>query len=517
MASILISPLNLKLDKQNPRFVAIDDNTEPSIRKYMAMYEDVCQLAENINNSSGLLLGERIVVIKENEDYIVMEGNRRTVALQFLLDRNLIPDGFQHKIPIPSHETLANITTIEVDVASDRNYAIALMSKRHIQGVKNWKPLAKKQFFASMYSQGNSIEHLSERTGVRISSIRKDIRDYKFFLKAFKDYKERHPEFDKDIVNIKIDPFLRIFSANQLIGTVEHRPIDILKIRYDSRENTISDLPSLAFDRIVEAIFKATVVDRSVTTRNTLFDVPGVKDILDSLSLPEPNAPINGDVGLSSENTSRESVSNGNSTPAGPAPNGPAPSSPASNRPKLSGHADGTPSPGGPLPGGPAPGSFFENISWNKLSPNNNEHVGLITALNELHKMSISTVRNNGRIEKVYQVYSVAAGAVLRTAYEQSLKLQLKKTNLWQKFLAQNPNRIPMLRDIEKFVGSHIDIVLPKQEMRTAFYHVIGSKSRDFLNANIHNPELIRATSASLEGLANGGLRSLIQLIINDI
>ena len=282
--SLTISPFDLTLDKQNPRFVVLDEANEEAIRKYMAMYEDVCQLAEGINNNKGLLLGERIVIIQENNQNIVMEGNRRTVALQFLLDKSLIPDGFQHKIPTVTQETLSNITNIEVDIAPTRQYAIALMSKRHIEGVKEWKPLAKKQFFATMFMNGNPITELSKRTGIRASDIRKDIRDYKLLLSVSKKYKQDHPDFDEDLITYKIDPFLRILIAGQLVKPgLNKSPSEILKIKYDIQENTLSDLPGDMFEKILEMIFKTTIVDKMITTRNTLFDILSIKALLDTL------------------------------------------------------------------------------------------------------------------------------------------------------------------------------------------------------------------------------------------
>ncbi|WP_217639378.1 hypothetical protein, partial [Aneurinibacillus thermoaerophilus] len=280
---ITISPLDLTLDKENPRFVVIEDNSEESIRKYMAMYEDVCQLTKEINDNNGLLLGERIVAIKKDNQYIVMEGNRRTVALQFLLNRDLIPDGFQHQIPVAKEETLANIQKIDVDIAPNRQYAITLMAKRHIKGVKDWKPLAKKQFFASMFANGSSIEELSLRTGIPQGEIRKDIREYKLFLKVSQMYKQDHPDFDNDLITHKIDPFLRIFSTKKGIGeTLKKSPTVLLKMRYDTKEEVQSDLPDEIFNKILKLIFKATIVDKVITTRNNLFDIEGIKELLES-------------------------------------------------------------------------------------------------------------------------------------------------------------------------------------------------------------------------------------------
>ena len=181
--AISISPLDLLLDTENPRFVILQSREQADIRKYLVTYEDVCQLATDINDYGRLLPGERIVALHEGGKYVVVEGNRRTCSLQMLLNRELIPDGFAHRIPHTSASILTNCNSIEVDILPDRDSALELMTKRHIEGVKQWKPLAKKQFFAANYKngQGQSVSDLSRITGVREGEIKEDIKDYKFW------------------------------------------------------------------------------------------------------------------------------------------------------------------------------------------------------------------------------------------------------------------------------------------------------------------------------------------------
>lgn len=128
--SVTLSPLELMLDTENPRFVILNSRDQADIRRYLVTYEDVCQLATAINEYGSLLPGERIVVLREDNRYVVVEGNRRTCSLQLLLSRDLIPDGFVHRIPHTSDKILENCGSIEVDVLPDRNAALELMSKR---------------------------------------------------------------------------------------------------------------------------------------------------------------------------------------------------------------------------------------------------------------------------------------------------------------------------------------------------------------------------------------------------
>jgi len=145
--TISISPLDLRLDEKNPRFVILSKRNQSEIIKYLLANEDVSQLATEINNNGDLLPGERIVVIKEKNKHIVVEGNRRTCSIQLLLSRKLIPHLFEHKIPRASDTVLKNCQKIEVDVVSDRDAALALMAKRHIVRSKTMETVCKKTVF----------------------------------------------------------------------------------------------------------------------------------------------------------------------------------------------------------------------------------------------------------------------------------------------------------------------------------------------------------------------------------
>ena len=53
--SISISPLDLLLDTENPRFVILQSREQAAIRKYLVTYDDVCQLSADINTYVGFL------------------------------------------------------------------------------------------------------------------------------------------------------------------------------------------------------------------------------------------------------------------------------------------------------------------------------------------------------------------------------------------------------------------------------------------------------------------------------
>ncbi len=512
--TILISPLDLLLDTENPRFVILQSREQADIRKYLVTYEDVCQLASDINTYGSLLPGERIVALHEGDKYVVIEGNRRTCSLQMLLNRDLIPDGFAHRIPHISPSIFKNCGSIEVDILPDRDSALELMTKRHIEGVKQWKPLAKKQFFAANYKngQGQSIHNLSRITGVREGDIKEDIRDYKFFYSVYEKYCATHPDFNKEIVVLKTDPFWRIFKAKFEfpIGN-KVSPKDFFNLSFDDTFNTTSSLPSDLFEKIIQLVFEKAIVEETVTTRNVLTDVEGIIPLLQAVidaekSTPKDNAdvpPHQGENAMQESPVSEEGGHSHSDT-----------SSPTNYGNDNSTENNMGNTTGGPSPGGPSPRSFFETISWyGKLDPANQQHQGLLCAINELYRLSST---NCGR-HKAYESFPIASGMVLRTVYEQALRLRLMQVNLWGTYCQTINGAFPTLKTMEDFINARANksTVFPEQGMVRAYDRVIAATHREFLNANIHYPGNISVTSASLEAIAACGMFALIQGIIN--
>lgn len=523
--SIQVSPLELVLDAKNPRFVTADVMEQAEIRKYFAEHEDICQLAAGINRNGRLMPGERIVVLQDDGQYTVVEGNRRTCSLQMLLSRDLIPLEFQDKIPQASDALREHCSSIEVDVLDNRNEALALMANRHIEGVQRWRALAKDRFFAANFEQGQTVEELSQHTGIPVSEVRKDIWDYKFFLMAYEQHQRLCPEFVEELVNLAIEPFLRIFDAKFRYHGERRTvsPVKFLGIEHDDSLNTTSRLSDALFKKVVELVFRGTVTG-SVTTRNSLDEVPGIQPLLDRANqelhatvdqageaLPFPTSPPSTDT----KGASRDDEASEQETASPGALGKEGVNSSATGADDLA-HKDQI------LKfGGPSPNKFFEFIDWHRLDRSNPDYEGLRVALAELYKMSVTECGK--KKEKAYEMFPLAAGMVLRTAYEQALMLRLKQAGLWNSYrhlLHEHHPRGPSfagLESMEDFLKKEPNksAAFPDDDMVSAFGVIINARDRRLLNANIHNPGVVRMTSASLESLALGGLRSLIQGIVS--
>ena len=78
-SNVVLAPLDIALDRQNPRINVSRDDSESEIIRKLLEHEEIVDLARKIAKS-GLLPGERIIVVKENGQYVVLEGNRRVCA-----------------------------------------------------------------------------------------------------------------------------------------------------------------------------------------------------------------------------------------------------------------------------------------------------------------------------------------------------------------------------------------------------------------------------------------------------
>ncbi len=90
----LVAPLDIALDRDNPRIHVEQSDKESDIIKKLIMYEDVQDLAAKIAKT-GLLAGERIIVVQEKGQWVVLEGNRRICACKLLLSPQLVPPEYR--------------------------------------------------------------------------------------------------------------------------------------------------------------------------------------------------------------------------------------------------------------------------------------------------------------------------------------------------------------------------------------------------------------------------------------
>ncbi len=76
--TVVLNPLKINLDFNNPRFSMFDFNSEEEIIKYLIDFEQIKELAFQILENGYNTIGERIIVLKRENagkiSYTVLEG-----------------------------------------------------------------------------------------------------------------------------------------------------------------------------------------------------------------------------------------------------------------------------------------------------------------------------------------------------------------------------------------------------------------------------------------------------------
>ena len=98
-----VSVDDLKIDMDNFR---IDRGTSQDWKQVMLRLfeeEDIIEMAEDIISSGGLNPHENLLAVKENNSNIVLEGNRRLLAIKCILNPDIVPENYFFPI-LESHQ-----------------------------------------------------------------------------------------------------------------------------------------------------------------------------------------------------------------------------------------------------------------------------------------------------------------------------------------------------------------------------------------------------------------------------
>src|SRR5262249_17668773 len=158
-----ISPLDIALDRDNPRINIESSDKESDIIRKLVLYEEVQDLARSIAQS-GLLPGERVIVVQEEGQWVALEGNRRICACKLLLSPALVPAEFRKTFPkITTAAEIERIQRIDVDVAPNRRAAEPILTLRHTEsGIRKWKPVARMRRVRRLLDEGFTVEQIAQ-------------------------------------------------------------------------------------------------------------------------------------------------------------------------------------------------------------------------------------------------------------------------------------------------------------------------------------------------------------------
>jgi hypothetical protein len=177
---------DLLLDKLNPRIPEDKRSLTPeALLKYVADTYNSIAVARSIAKH-GYFPSEPLIALKDNNTYIVLEGNRRLAALKLLKDKNA-----RTTLAEPAEwdnlSAEGSITKVPVIIVKDRRSVAPIIGYRHIAGIQQWDAYAKARYLASQVEDaGLSFEETAAEVGEKPNDVRSHYRNYRISEQARK-------------------------------------------------------------------------------------------------------------------------------------------------------------------------------------------------------------------------------------------------------------------------------------------------------------------------------------------
>jgi hypothetical protein len=168
------SVASLHLDVKNPRLGRETSARAPrEVIQYLFEHDKALEVAQSIA-TRGYFPNEPLLAINENDQLIVVEGNRRLAALKALREPGLLEGPIQRQLERLSRqiEDPNDIATVPVTVAPSRRATDKQIAGRHIgTPVLAWQAENRASFILDKLAEGYSNEQLRDQLGFSLTDI----------------------------------------------------------------------------------------------------------------------------------------------------------------------------------------------------------------------------------------------------------------------------------------------------------------------------------------------------------
>ncbi|MAX86740.1 MULTISPECIES: hypothetical protein [Thalassolituus] len=165
---------DLRLDVENPRLpdsLSRKSRDESKIINWMLQDASLLELMTAISEN-GFFVGESLLVVKENGQNVVIEGNRRLASVKLLNDPEIAIVHSRKVKEVVSNSKNDPDESLPCIIFESRESIEQYLGYRHVTGVKSWGVLAKARYLKTLarHSEGEDISELSKDLARKIGS-----------------------------------------------------------------------------------------------------------------------------------------------------------------------------------------------------------------------------------------------------------------------------------------------------------------------------------------------------------
>lgn len=533
---VIISLDDLILDKRNPRFSSstIIGNSrhveQADIIKYLLQFGDIVNLAESINKNHGLYDEEWISCYKnEQNEIIVLEGNRRITACKILKNEFLIPEEVKSEFCIPSVDkikTLPNICKIKAIIYENEQDAQTYIAAKHTKPeVKKWETIEQCNYYYDQFIRGIPLLQIGQNVGEDIKKVQEKIKQFGLFKQVFDVVKKYYPEILIEEVNILplvTKFFPPIISPSGKVGlnlTLDKESLTyypapekadifhkiLLKIGeafFIRPKPKISDIQTRSLDSIYR--ISTDEIKSKAKVEELIIDDKRIVGLYDLIKKYNQETTDNLDRNASYQNEGF--IKTAADTPAPNAMN----ETPVNNHNYAANSQE--------IKSRDKVPEFFSDLRFNHL--NKSEHLGLVLICDEIQKIS----SYNGGAG--YKQFPIASAFLLRSLIEQLLSERLKQKGRYDgmvKVLNDGSSRSPELGNIisvflKDCQNKNLTLFWDDGNLAREFNKCFsGYGTKDQLDTIIHNPHLLQPDHNFLNSFSKQGLKHTLQLFLDKI
>lgn len=199
----------------------------------------------------------------EDGKKIILEGNRRLVAVKLIKDPKKAPPEYQSYFKrLNKQADLKELTRLRVLWAPDRDSAWKLIVKKHtVASMVDWRPIMKANFYMQALDAGYSVDEAASRMGVSEA----DVKQARFNTQLYAAAQEL--ELDEGLKQIVQNPYEFAQSTLERITNM-HIGKQFLGVSMDKEGNVVLNTTRREFDqRLKKIVTDLSIAEGGETSR----------------------------------------------------------------------------------------------------------------------------------------------------------------------------------------------------------------------------------------------------------